>query len=458
MTLTTTQQDTANDMKVHITGETQKLELDGGIFQDATVEWKILNKLLLPQNKHQVMHISPKLFLGIRHDTHQAMQKAFTKYGVISYEGIHEFMDGKVPGELTAATQGDLPTLLTQAIRLAKKRQLKRRGNRIIELSNAYNPDDNEIQEAVQLEPVTMENESSLLMGTQTFLGDLHAKLSGDYTFARTGFKVLNRMMGGEYRPGGLIVWAGGAGTGKTTLYVNSAKRMAQGYAHKHTGEIIKTPSLFISLEMTQADLILKMVADELSIDNTDLASGEFDKILGDSDNRWDTVAELIQTVERKSSELNELPIYVIENGSITLPEIMYEIRKHVQKYGVRIVAIDYLQLMNHHPTGNANHDLGEVAKALKNLAKQLKITVIILSQINRDGEGLDAIRDSGEVQAVADVVMQLIKDDEDGFTNSGPIMSVFLAWYKNRFGSANKKTPIMFNGSYQRFEEASHA
>jgi replicative DNA helicase len=427
-------------------------ELDGSVFQDSNIEWKILNKLLLPQHRDYINRLSPRVFLGRRYDTHAAMQHAFTKYGVITYEGIHEFLDGNVPGELTAATGGDLSTLITQGIRLAKKRQLKKRGEWLINLANKYNPDDQEIQDALQLETVTMENESSLTFGIQSFLGDLHAKKNGDYIFARTGFKMTDRYMGGEWRPKGLVILAGGAGSGKTTFWINTSKRMAKGIPNRQ-GEIIQTASLLISLEMSQADLILKMVADELDIDNTDLASGEFEKI-ADMHEIYETAEEVLDAVERKTAELDKLPIYVVENSQLTLAQMTYEIRKHVQKYGVRVVAIDYMQLINHHPTGQANSDLGDVAEAMKDLAKKENITIILLSQINRAGEGLDAIRDSGEVQAVADVVIQLIPDDEDGMTNTGGLKSIYFAFWKNRFGPANKKSPLLFNGAYQRFED----
>lgn len=457
MTLTDEQQQILSDMKIEGQKVVKEVVQDNTTFVDESVEWKILNKLLLPINRNRINNISPQLFVGIRAETHRAMQLAFTKYGVVSYEGVHEFMQGHVPGQLTAATQGDLETLLSQAVRLAKKRTLKKHGERLIKLANDYNPNDNEVQSALDMPTVTTENDSSLLLGTQAFLGDLHAKKSGDYIFAHTGYKILNRMMGGEWRPKGLIVMAGAPGSGKTTLWINSSKKMAQGYVNKH-GEIVQTPSLFLSLEMSQKDLLLKLVADELSIDNTDLASGDFDKILGDDDeDKFESIDHLLDCIERKTAELQQLPLYVIDNGRMTLAEMTYEIRKHVHKYGVRVVAIDYLQLVNHHPTGNANNDLGDVADVMKDIAKRENITIVILSQVNRL-EGLEAIRDSGEVQAVADVVMQLLRDDDDGFSNTGPLSSVYIAWWKNRFGAAGRKTPIMFNGSYQRFEEVRSA
>jgi len=437
--------------KEHAKAALKTTKLDGSVFQDETVEWKILNKLLLAHNRNRINNISPHIFIGLRADTHAAMQHAFIKYGVITYEGVHEFMDGRVPGQLTAATQGDLETLLTQGMRLAKKRQLKRHGEWLLKLAETYNPDDHEIQKAIDIEQVTTENDSALDLGAQAFLGDLHAKMNGDYIYARTGFRMTDRFMGGEYRPKGLIVLAGGAGSGKTTFWCDSSRRMAKGITNKH-GELIHTPSLFMSLEMSQADLILKMVANELSIDNTDLASGDFDKIADEHD-VYNTPAEVLDAVERKTAELQQLPMFVIENGRITLAQMVYEIRRHVQKYGVRVVCIDYMQLINHHPTGNDNNDLGDVAIALKDLAKRENITIILLSQVNRTGEGLDAIRDSGEVQAVADVVIQLIPDI-DPLTTTGGLTNIIFAWWKNRFGPANKKAILLFNGAYQRFED----
>ncbi len=450
MSLSDNQRAIVDSMRVE--GDTILRELDGSVFQDSTIEWRILNKLLLAQHRDYINRISPRIFLGTRWDAFRAMQMAFSKYGIITYEGVHEFMEGKVPGELTVAVQGDLTSLLTQGIRLAKKRVLKKKAERLLELANKYNPDDTDISDALELETVTMENESSLTLGIQTFLGDLHAKMRGNYTFARTGFKMTDRFMGGEWRPKGLIILAGGAGSGKTTFWADSSRRMAKGIMNAK-GELIQTPSLLLSLEMSQADLVLKMVANELDIDNTDLASGEFERIAGMHDT-LDTAEEVLEAVERKTAEINALPMYVVENGKLTLAQMTYEIRKHVQKYGVRVVCIDYLQLINHHPTGNANNDLGDIAEAMKDIAKKENITIILLSQINRAGEGLDAIRDSGEVQAVADVVIQLLPDDEDGMTNTGGLRSVYFAFWKNRFGPANKKSAILFNGSYQRFED----
>jgi replicative DNA helicase len=119
------------------------------------------------------------------------------------------------------------------------------------------------------------------------------------------------------------------------------------------------------------------------------------------------------------------------------------------------VIGIDYLQLINHTPTGNANHDLGEVAQELKALAKRERITIVLLSQINRTKEGMDAIRDSGEIQAVASVIMQLTPEEDDGLAAATPYKAISGGFWKNRHGRSGHKVPMLFHGPYQRFEES---
>jgi len=423
--------------------------------QDPTMEWKLLNKLLLTENRDYINRLPPALFTGIRIEVHRAMQLTFTKYGTITFEGVHEFMDGRVPGELTAANSGDLRTLLTQTTRLSKKRQLKQRAELLLKLSQDYDPDDTQIRDVLDFDPVMAEEDGTLALGAQKFMGNLHAKRSGDYIFAKTGFKSLDRNMGGEWKPQGLIILAGGVGSGKTTLWLNSAKHMAKGYVVK-TGELIQTPSLFLSLEMSKEDLLVKLVGDELSIDTNDILSGDFDRMMIDHRDIWDTEEDIIAAIENKMMDLQQLPMYVIENGRLTLGQMIYEIRKHVFKYGVRVVCIDYMQIVNYQPTGNKNADLGTFALAMKEVAKRENITIIILSQINRTGEKVDIIRDSGEVQAVADVIMQLDREDEDddGSVNTSSKYGVGIKIHKNRYGPTGKTLPMLMNGPYQRFIE----
>jgi archaellum biogenesis ATPase FlaH len=412
---------------------------DPDVFVDTGVEYKLLNKLLIPENKDYINRLSPALFTANREDVFRAMQLSFSDYGVITYEALHEQLKGKVPGELTAANSGDIQALIKQAIRLAKKRQVKRSRELLEKAEKEYDPNIESIRTALDSDPIMADEDSSLATGSRSFLGNLHAKRSGAYTFARTGFKFADRHMGGEWSPKSVIIIMGGNGAGKTVFVGNSMKRMAQGYLNEKTGERVITPSLFISLEMSKEDLISRWIADELEIDTHDILTGDVD----------DTTAKAI---EDKTVELQGLPMYTIDNGELTLPQIAYEIRRHVHKHNIRVAFIDYLQLMNHHPTGNDNKDLGEIAQVLKSIAKRENICIVVLSQINRGKDGLQALRDSGEVGAVACVVAQLIPDEDNNLSDTSK--TVDWVWWKNRKGPSGRRTPLLLQGCYQRFIE----
>src|SRR5215216_2885930 len=269
------------------------------VFADVNAEWRTLNKLLLPQNRDYINRLAPPLFTGDRGDVFAAMQRTFIDYGTISYEGINKHMKGKVPGQLTAATQGDLLALVDELMRLAKKRQLRISANILDLLAKDFDPSDDDIRKAIDFDPIMAEEDSTLTVGVQSFMGNLHAKMSGAYTFARTGFKFLERNMGGEWKPKGLILLAGGVGSGKTTFWVNSAKAMAKGILNPRTGELEKIPSLFFSLEMSREDLLMKMVADELDIDSGNILAANLE-------NEDYSAEENMDRIERKMVELQQ--------------------------------------------------------------------------------------------------------------------------------------------------------
>jgi replicative DNA helicase len=425
------------------------------VYQDVTIEWRILNKLLIAEYKDYINRLTPRIFTGIRTDVFRAIQLAYIDDGAVTFEGIDYHMNGNVPGELLAASAGDFHALLKQAIRIARKRQLRTRARLMDSLSKEYNPSEEKIDRILELDPILAEEDSSLVEGVQEFLGSLHAKASGEYIFRKTGFKMLDRTLGGEYRPNSLMVLLGGPGSGKTAFWQQSQLAMAKGYINEKTGEQIITPSLFISLEMTKSDLLLRLVANELSVNNTDISSANFDQIVYDSNGRFESKEHVISAIEEKLAELQQLSMYIIDNEELSLAQIIYQIRRHVHKFGVRVIGIDYLQLINHTPTGNANHDLGEVAQELKALAKRERITIVLLSQINRTKEGMDAIRDSGEIQAVASVIMQLTPEEDDGLAAATPYKAISGGFWKNRHGRSGHKVPMLFHGPYQRFEES---
>jgi KaiC/GvpD/RAD55 family RecA-like ATPase len=402
------------------------------VFADETSEWGLLAGLLNPTNIHTLHKCNDVLFTEDRIAVFNAMQETFTTYGMINLQGLSLHLKGNVPGELLATRNVNIQTAYDDCVRLATKRIAKLKAEQFADIAKQYSPDDKDIMNALGFTSIGAGEDSSLTTGAIEFLGNLHAKLSGDYRFASTGMPWLNTRMGGEWKPKSFVIIAAPPGGGKTTLVANSMLNMAR--QKDATGNDDPTASLFISLEMAKEDLYVKWAADILSIDSKHIAAA---KITHDQ----------ARQVEDVVSNLQTMPMYVIDNGKITLYKIVKEIREHVSQRNVRVVFLDYIQIVNHCPTGNTNSDLGEVAETLKALAKELNITIVALSQLNRNGQGLDGIRDSGEIAQVADVVFLMVPESDNG-----DVRNVEVDFLKNRFGPIGK-TAILFYGPYQRFQ-----
>jgi replicative DNA helicase len=409
------------------------------LFVDTATEWRGLATLLEEKNVEWMNRVSPGLFTGDRVNVFHAMQDAYVKHGEITYEGIKVNNNGVVPGQLTAAQGGNIRAIVEELARLARKRQAYRVSTAMKELAQSADPTMAEIHQALLFDPILAEEDSSLAPGAQELLSDLHLKQTGEYKYARSGLRVIDGSLGGEWKPRAAVIVAASPGSGKTTLVAQSMIRMARGYTNETTGEIIVTPSLFFSLEMAKSDLLIKWLGDELTIDTALIQSGKLTK-------------DQFTRIERQTVDIQSLPMYVIDNGALTLGQMVYEIKKHINQHDVRVVFVDYLQIVNHAPTGNRNADLGDFVLALKALAKREGITVVILSQVTEGNEGAFITRDSGNVGAVVDAMFYLTLDDGDGF--GSPVRNVTMERRKNRFGPTGK-VPLMFNGPYQRFEEA---
>lgn len=398
------------------------------MYVDSVAEWRMLAGVM--QQPEYVNRIMPTLFTDERVAVFEAMQNAYSKYGTVTYEGVRLFLGGKVPGELSADVSDNLDAIIDDLALIARRRQLFNASN-VLKLEAAeYRPNEDSVRHALDFAPIVPGADSSLVYGAQRLLTDLARKRTGNYKFTHTGFKYLDSMMGGEWQPQTLVILMAGAGVGKTTLVCNSMLRMARG----------GTASLFYSLEMSKDKLLTRWLADSLEIDARDILNGT--KL---------TDAQLA-AIEQETIKLQQLPMYVIDRGDITLDEIMQGIRQDVVNKGVRVVFVDYIQIVNHDAYGsNTNKNLGDVAKKLKRLAEALGITIVVLCQKNRNGEGMDAARDSGEIQTNADAFLEL-EPHEDTPDELGT-RAVDMVFLKNRLGPLGRNT-LLFNGKYQRFGE----
>ncbi len=236
-----------------------------------------------------------------------------------------------------------------------------------------------------------------------------------------------------------LIILAARPGMGKTSFALNISRNVAV-QQHRKVA--------FFSLEMTREQLALRILSAESGVGSHKLREGR------QSQDEWTALADA-------ATRLHNAPIYLDEAGNIKVTEMKAKLRR---MGNVGLVVIDYLQLMTGDNPNNRVQDIGEITRALKIMAKELGVPVILLSQLNRMAEGrkehkpmLSDLRDSGSIEQDADIVLMLYRpgyyaamDGESGaqnVDNSEAVCSVV----KNRHGETTD-VKLFWDGSTTRF------
>lgn len=212
-----------------------------------------------------------------------------------------------------------------------------------------------------------------------------------------SGFLDLDKLTAG-FQPGELIVIAARPSMGKTALTLNMAA---------HVGIVDKNPVAFFSLEMGAEQLFNRLIGAYAEIDLTRLRSG-FIK------------AEDYNRLTQAAGHLAEAPMYIDETASLSIGDLRNKARRLVHQYGVKILIVDYLQLMSApHRFENKAVEVGEISKGLKGIARELSIPVIALSQLNRGVESrtdkrpmMSDLRESGAIEQDADVIAFLYREE----------------------------------------------
>ena len=212
-----------------------------------------------------------------------------------------------------------------------------------------------------------------------------------------TGFVDLDKITAG-FQPGDLIIIAARPSMGKTAFTLNVTTHIAM---REQRGVA------FFSCEMGADQLVMRMVGSEARIDLSNLRRGFIQQ---------SEFSELV----RASGELGDAPIYIDETPSLSIGEMRNKCRRLKQRYDIDMIIVDYLQLM-HGPPGMDNKatEVGEISRGLKAIARELKVPVIALSQLNRQVEQradrrpmLSDLRESGAIEQDADVIAFLYREE----------------------------------------------
>ena len=212
-----------------------------------------------------------------------------------------------------------------------------------------------------------------------------------------TGFSDLDRLLNGLH-PGQLIIVAGRPGLGKSTASMDFARNAAIR---------ANCASAIFSLEMSKIEIVMRLLSAEARVPLHVLRSGQL------SDDDWTKLA-------RRMGEISEAPIFVDDTPSMSLMEIRAKARRLKQRHDLKLIVVDYLQLMTSPKrTESRQQEVADLSRGLKLLAKEVDCPVIAVSQLNRGPEQrtdkrpqLSDLRESGSIEQDADVVILLHRDD----------------------------------------------
>ncbi len=236
----------------------------------------------------------------------------------------------------------------------------------------------------------------------------------------RTGFKDLDNMLAGLQKSD-LIILAARPSVGKTSLALDIARQTAVQH-----GTVVG----FFSLEMAAQQLIDRMVAAEAKVNSWSLRTGR----ISDQDD-WDRIREAYD-------KLGAAPIFISDEPGNNILKMRATARRLKKEHGLGLIVVDYLQLMI--PTGARASDsmvqqVTEISRSLKNLAREMDVPVLALSQLSRAVEQrggkprLSDLRDSGSIEQDADVVMFIHRDDKTNKESDRPnIAEIMIEKHRN--------------------------
>ncbi len=259
-------------------------------------------------------------------------------------------------------------------------------------------------------------------------LDELHKQGEGLRGIA-TGFIDLDSATAGLQKSN-LIILAGRPGTGKSALAMNIAQ-YASVKNKKNVG--------YFSLEMSKEELVDRLLVDVADIDAWRLKTGKLDE-------------NDFTKLSKAMGILAEASLYIDDTPALSILEMRTKARRLQIEHGLDLLVVDYLQLARSRNLENRVQEVGEISQGLKNLARELKVPVLALSQLSRGVESrtikrpqLSDLRESGSIEQDSDVVMFIWREEDDNVEN------VMLDIAKHRNGPL-ASVPLFFKGDRIKF------
>src|SRR5450830_1647325 len=369
-----------------------------------------------------------------------------TKRGEITRIGGAPYLHTLISMVPTAANAGYYARIVRER---AVLRRLVEAGTRIVQLGYSTEGGDvDDIVNAAQAEVKAItENKTSedylpladIINGTMEEIEAAGHRGEG-MVGVPTGFADLDRLTNGLH-PGQMIVLAARPAIGKSTLGLD----LARSASIKHG-----LTSVIFSLEMSRSEITMRMLAAEAKVPLQNMRKGTM------RDEDWQKLAATMGRV-------SDAPLFIDDSTNMSLMEIRAKCRRLKQRHDLRLVVIDYLQLMSSGKrVESRQQEVSEFSRALKLLAKELQVPVIAISQLNRGAEQrtdkkpqMSDLRESGSIEQDADMVILLHR--EDAYERESPRAGeADLIVAKHRNGPTDTIV-VAFQGHYARFVDMAH-
>ncbi|MFT4123018.1 MAG: replicative DNA helicase [Microbacteriaceae bacterium] len=371
-----------------------------------------------------------------------AVTDELTKSGSLARAGGAEYLHTLTALVPTAANAGYYASIVAEK---AVLRRLVEAGTRIVQMGYASEGEVVDLVNTAQAEiygvtgGVDSEDYVPLTEAVTSAIDEIEAARGRDGAMVGvpTGFAELDELTNGMH-PGQMIIIAARPAIGKSTVGLDIARSAAIHH---------DLPTIIFSLEMGRSEIAMRLLSAETSVPLQHMRKGTV------RSEDWTTIAQT-------RGRINDAPLYIDDSPNMTLVEIRAKCRRLKQRVGLKMVIIDYLQLMTSgKKVENRQQEVSEFSRALKLLAKELEVPVIAISQLNRGPEqradkkpALSDLRESGSIEQDADVVILLHRESAYEPDNPRAGEADFIV-AKHRNGPTRTIT-VGFHGHFSRFAD----
>lgn len=293
------------------------------------------------------------------------------------------------------------------------------------------------VRNAVQ--PVTDSSIKEMVMKRIDFYEECERR-GGALMGLSTGYPDLDKMTDG-LKAGDMIVLAARPSMGKTSLAMNIAENVAIDQ---------NIPVGIFSLEMSGEALVGRMISSRGRVNERNLTSAK-------------TNEQEKKNTFTGAVKVSKAPIHIDDRGGLTISQLRAKARRMVQRHGVKLFVIDYVQLLRtSRPKANRQEEIAEISTGIKAMAKELRVPIIAICQLNRELERdkerkprTSDLRESGQIEQDADVIGMLYAANPEEAMKNPDVLRVNLLIAKQRNGPTGD-VQLLFNKQFTRFESVS--